>query len=175
MNLTLVAGLAGAAAVATLGAGWLAANARAEKFEARDRANAACLAAIGPDARADRRPETLCPPVIAEHWARSVQAAACDQVLTARPESLFAIRASCSTPVKTLLAQRDAAQGEVAALAAELKAERAGRAAAVNRAAADARVQSERKTRRETADARAPRDPSGRVVCGPDCLRERAR
>ncbi|MBI1408139.1 MAG: hypothetical protein GC145_18660 [Caulobacter sp.] len=148
---------------------------QAGKFRALDKAHRACVAAIGPKARPDARPETLCDPAVAGHWAVSARAVACDQALSARPENTYGVRASCSTPVKTLQASRDAARHDLQGALDDLKAERAGRAAAIARAAATATATAQRKARRESLDQTAPRDPDGRQHCDAQCLRDRTR
>ncbi|MFN3858405.1 MAG: hypothetical protein ACK4RV_11725 [Caulobacter sp.] len=175
MRAVLITAGIGAIACAVLGGALTLAQSRADRFEALDRAHRACVAAIGPNARADRRPEALCDPAIAGHWARSIQARACDEALAASPVNLHAARASCSAPVKRLQAEHGAAAADIADLTRQLAEERAGRRAAIDRASADAKTQAERKLRREAADARAPRDPAGRVICDADCLRDKRR
>lgn len=148
---------------------------QATKFRKLHEGHQACVASITPGARPDLQPKLLCDPVTAGHWAASVKAAACDRALLAKPENTYGVQAACSTPVKTVQADRDTNAKNLASKAAELAREKAGRKAALDRAAADAAAQAQRKTQREAADKLAPRDPDGRSVCNADCLRGRTR
>ncbi len=175
MTLRGYLGLAILATSALLAAGLAYQSGQASKYRKLDEAHRACVASIGPKARADADPSKLCPGVVAVHWAVSVRSQACDQALAAKPENAFGIKASCSTTVKAVWAARSAAQTNLTNTQAELAEERAGRKAALARAAADATAQAERKTRRASIDQTAPRDPDGRVVCDAQCLRDRFR
>ena len=106
---------------------------------------------------------------IAEAALTAERAGSCDTALLA--EDLYAVRASCSTAVKTLQAQRDAARVERDGLASDITRLRADQAGAIARAEARARRESERSTHAQAALAAAPRDPDGRVRCGAECLR----
>lgn len=133
----------------------------------------ACALAIAPDARAGADPRKLCDPIIAGRWARAVQAETCDASLSAVPENRYGVGNNCSTAVKRLQAQRDAAATERDGANEALKRERAAQAAAIRRAVADTRVQAERKSRAAAAVQSAPRNPDGLVVCDAGCLRAR--
>lgn len=132
-----------------------------------------CLAAMGPGARLGADPRKLCPPIVANRWARAVQAETCDAALIMRPENRYGVANNCSTPVKTLQAQRDAAVGERDTARGELTTLRSSQAAAIRRAQADAQSQAERKFRAALAVERAPRNAAGLVVCDAACLRQR--
>lgn len=137
-------------------------------------AHARCEAAIKPDARLGADPRKLCSPIVAERWARAVQAETCDVALSARPENRYGVASNCSTPVKTLQAQRDAAVGERDSARLETATLRSGQAAAIRRAESDARTQAERKARAAAIVQSAPRNAAGLVVCDADCLRGRS-
>lgn len=173
MRALLITAGVGLAVSTALGVALAMTDARADRFEKLDQRHRACVAAVTPGGRIDARPEALCEKPIAAHWATSVRATACDQALSEKPEGLYGIRASCSLPVKTLHAARDAARANLAGVQGELKAERDSRAAVIARATASAAAQAERKARREVLDQTAPRDPDGRQRCDADCLRRR--
>ncbi|MDP1964006.1 MAG: hypothetical protein Q8K93_17600 [Reyranella sp.] len=163
------AALAGLAVAAALAAS-IAGNVRQGAALVRAQA---CIAAIKPDARAGADPRRLCDGVIADRWARAVQADTCDQALAARPENRFGVASNCSGPVKALVAQRDVAARERDAAQADLKQTRADQVAAINRATAAVTAQAERKARAAAAVQGAPRGPSGLVICDARCLRDR--
>lgn len=117
-------------------------------------------------------PAGLCPPAVIAVARRATAAAACDQALL--EANLFAVRASCSTEVKTLLGQRDAESVRADSLADTLQAERADRAAAITRAEIRARTEAERNARAAAAIAAAPRDGAGHVVLDAERLRQLA-
>lgn len=148
--------------LALLGGALILQTARAGHYANLDKAHRACLASIGPKARPDADPAKLCPPVVASAWVVASRAAACDRALQAG--DLFAIRASCSAPVKTAIAQRDAFAHDLTDTRAQLQAERDGRAAAIRQAEAAATATAERKARAQAARAAAPRDPDGLSV-----------
>lgn len=100
-------------------------------------------------------------PVAAVH-ANARRAEACDQALL--EADLFTVRTSCSTEVMTLLAQRDAETHRADQTARALMAERADRAAAITRAEARVRTETERKARAEAVIQDAPRNGDGLVV-----------
>lgn len=168
-------GLAIIALILTLAASLAWQSGQASKYRKLDAGHRACIAAIGPKARPDAVPAQLCDPVITRHWIASSRSAACDQALSARPEDTHGARASCSTAVQTLAAQRNAARSDLEDKTAELARETGSRKAAIARAAADASAKAERKVRREAADEAAVRDADGRTVCDAQCLRIRTR
>lgn len=142
---------------------------RSEAKAARD-----CLAAVSPGAKAAADPAKACPAAIAADHLVAVQARACDAALDARPENLFGVGTRCTAPVKRVWAERNVARDEAARLTATLHQERLGRDAAIDRAAASATLQAERKARAAAAVQAAPRDAAGLVVCGAQCLRDRS-
>lgn len=96
-----------------------------------------------------------CPGPTATAHAASVRTEACDAALLSL--DLFALRTSCSTEVKTLFASREAESRRADQLAEILDQERAGRAAAITRADARARTETERTMRAQSALQGAPR------------------
>jgi hypothetical protein len=133
-----------------------------------------CLAAVSLGAKAAADPAKACPAAIAADHLVAVQARACDEALDARPENAFGVGARCTAPVKRIWAERNVARDEAARLSDTLNQERLGRDAAIDRAAASATLQAERKARAAAAVQAAPRDAAGLVVCGAQCLRDRA-
>lgn len=117
-------------------------------------------------------PAGLCPPQVVQVARAAARSAACDQALL--QAELFAVRTSCSTEVKTLLAQRDAEAARADSLAEIVQRERADRAAAITRAENRARTEAERTARAAQAIAAAPRDGAGLVVLDAGRLRQLA-
>lgn len=114
-----------------------------------------------------------CPKRTALVHRRAVQAAVCDQALIAG--DAFVIRSSCPTSVKTVLAQRDAAQGERDASNAVIARLRADQTAAIARAEARGFNQARRISSAQTDLAAAPRTDSGLGRCDAECLRRLGR
>ncbi|MGH7027359.1 hypothetical protein [Brevundimonas sp.] len=114
-----------------------------------------------------------CPAPVAAVHRRAVQAATCDQALT--NGDLFALRSACSTPVKTLTAQRDAARTERDDANAALDQLRADQAGAIARAEARGRTQTQRIQSAQNDLASAPRNDAGLGRCDADCLRDLGR
>lgn len=117
------------------------------------------VALAGPDVLVSAE---RCPPALAAVHTTALRAQACDQALL--EAELFTVRATCSTEVMTLLAQRDAEGGRADRLAETLEAERIDRAAAITRAEIRARTETERTHRAEAALQSAPRSDAGLVV-----------
>lgn len=115
----------------------------------------------------------ICPPAISKVNAVALAAAACDLALSARPENAYGVGAYCSTPIKTVQAERDVARREAARLTNDLTNERMGRDAAIARAQVAATTQAERKARAAAAVQAAPRDGSGLIRCDAECVRQR--
>lgn len=133
-------------------------------------ARAACgVALTGQDLTASI---ARCPEPLAAVHRQARQPIVCDQALLAG--DLFVMRSSCSTEVKTLFAAREAETRRADALAETLARERGARAAAIQRAEARARSETERKTRADAALQAAPRDDSGRLVLDAGRLRQLA-
>lgn len=132
-----------------------------------------CVAAVAIDAPFAADPGKACPGPIAAAALAANRARACDAAFTAHPENTYGVAASCSTPVKTVQAERDVARAEAADLTAALNQERLGQDAAIARATAAASAQAERKARAAAALQAAPRDGDGLLVCDAGCLRAR--
>lgn len=105
------------------------------------------------------------------HAAR--RAAACDAVLAGGQPYL--VSSACSTEVQALAVQRDARTREVANLTETLDRLRRDQAAAITRAEARGRTQTQRTQRAEDALAQAPVNDSGLGRCDADCLRNLGR
>jgi hypothetical protein len=166
--------IGGALAAALLVAAVIMLGKRTAELTGRVRGHEACAASIKGYVEGGRQLDDRCRPEVkaaAEAKARAVQ---CDQALAARPENLFAARAACSTPVKTLLAQRDAAAADRDSLKAELAAERAGRVQAIARAEARAKGQAQRDTHVRRTISALPPAAGGLRSCDARCLRELA-
>lgn len=114
-----------------------------------------------------------CSEAMAVTHRRAVQTATCDQALTAG--DVFAQRSACSTPVKTLTAQRDAARIERDDANTALNQLRADQAAAIARAEARGRSQTQRIHSAQNDLAAAPRNNAGLGRCDADCLRNLGR
>jgi hypothetical protein len=129
----------------------------------------ACVAAV--EGRSEAKPiAQVCKPPIAAAALAAAKAKACDEALPADP---FGAQAACTTPVKTVVAERDAARGDIIGLKAELKLTRDGQTAAIGRAESRARIEAERKAHAQDVVRRAPRDGDGLTVCDAGCMRER--
>lgn len=165
--ITIAAGLAlllGVVFAAHVVLGW-----RSQAAAFRD-----CQAAVSPTVKAAADPAKACPAVIAADHLAAVQGRACDDALEAKPENTFGVAARCTGPVKRVFAERDTARSEAGRLISTLNQERIDRDSAINRATASATLQAERKARAAAAVQAAPRDAAGLVVCGAQCLRDRA-
>jgi hypothetical protein len=161
----------GLAAVALALTGSLALNARqASAIAAQKR----CVAAVGDRARPGDDPRRLCPPAVAGRWAVAVRSLTCDAALALPAgQGGYGVATNCSTPVKTLHARAMVAGRERDAALADLAQTRRDQVAAIRRAEAAARLQTERSTRAAAAVQSAPRSAAGRVVCDADCLSRR--
>lgn len=143
---------------------------RANDYAARDAAHQACAAAIDAG-RTVVDVSVACDPAISLTYSVASQSKACDAAL--KPLDLYGVRAACSAPVKALQADHAAQVANAGDLRRQLTAERAGRQAAILRAAAAATTETERKARAAAALKAAPRDGSGLVVCDAQCMRDR--
>lgn len=92
-------------------------------------------------------------------WHRAER---CDRALL--EADLFTVRSSCSTEVMTLLAQRDAEAGRADRQTKALADTRADQAAAIARAEARVRTQTERTARAQITLDQAPRADDGLLV-----------
>lgn len=132
-----------------------------------------CTAEVGAGSVGLLASAKICPPAIAQVHTVAVHAQACEAALSAKPENTYGVGAYCSTPVKTLQAERDVARSEARRLTADLQNERLGRDDAISRATVAATTQAERKARAAAAVQAAPRDGDGLVVCDAKCVRAR--
>lgn len=163
--------LAGLAAAALTLTGSLALNARQASAIVDQRR---CVSAVGDKARPGDDPRTLCPPAVAERWAAAMRARTCDAALSLpADQGGYGVATNCSAPVKTLHAQLLSARRERDAARADLIQTQRDQVAAIRRAEAAARLQTERSTRAAAAVQSAPRSSAGRVVCDADCLSRR--
>lgn len=102
-------------------------------------------------------------------------ASVCDAALDQPATGAFAIRQSCSAPVKRLIAERDARAAELASTRAALDQAQADQTAAVARAEARGAAQATRKERSDAAIQAAPGagvSGSDRRSCDAECLRD---
>ena len=127
----------------------------------------ACLEAVaGPDLSSTN---LRCSPEVAQVHGAAVRASVCDAALLTG--ELFLMRSSCTTEVKTLFSHREAESRRADSLQDILNQERADQAAAITRAEARARSETERKHRAEAALSSAPRD-GDLLVLDADRLRQ---
>lgn len=121
-----------------------------------------------------RKGETsACPSPVASVALTGHRAHRCDSALTAG--DAFAVNAACSTPVKTIVAERAARTGERDRLQLQLTETRQRQAAAIASAEARGRNQTQRTERVETDLSAAPRTDAGLGRCDADCLRNLGR
>lgn len=111
-----------------------------------------------------------CSTAVAAVHSRAVRAQRCDAGLAAGDR--FAIDAACSTPVKTLDAERTAATAERDNLTSLLARVRSDQAAAIARAEIRGRTQAQRTQSVQTRLDSAPRTDAGLGRCDADCLRD---
>ncbi len=123
----------------------------------------ACAAAIK-----DGEPLTRCLPSIAQAAVTARKSAACDAALVA--EARFSQSASCSPPVLQLVAQRDVFSRERDRAETTLAEIRRDQAAALARAEARGRTQTQRTQSVQTRLEAAPRTDAGLGRCDAECL-----
>lgn len=109
-----------------------------------------------------------CSEAVAAVHRQAVQAAACDAALTAG--NRFSLATACTLPVRTLFAQRDAAETGRARLETTLAEVRRDQAAALARAEARGRSQTQRTQSVQTRLDSAPRTDAGLGRCDAECL-----
>ncbi len=115
-----------------------------------------------------------CPPAVAAVHRAQVKAAACDAALAAG--DVFAVRAACSAPVKTVLAERDAARTERDDARADAARLRRDQAAAIARAEARGFAHAQRTHDLETRlEGDADPDDRGLARCDAECLQRLGR
>lgn len=130
----------------------------------------ACLASVKGDPKA--KPSVItCDPAIAQADALADMSQACDQALTGGND--FAMRASCTAPVKILAAKAITAANSLASAKAALGEATLQQDQAVARAEARGRTQAERQSRAKVVREHAPRDGDGLSVYDADSLRRR--
>lgn len=130
--------------------------------------HAACAAAIESGGKLD-----VCPVKTAEAAVTARRARACDKAMT--EGQAFMVSASCSTPVMTVVADRDAKARETVNLSDILDRLRRDQAAAITRAEARGRTQTMRTNRAEDDLAQAPLAADGLGRCDAECLRNLGR
>lgn len=145
---------------------------RAERLQVKVDNQATCVKSIKLAPRADL-PSGLCAPAIAVAVIAAQGYVSCNSALDGG--DLFAIRATCSTPVKTLLAERDAARTERDGAKRDLNRTRKEQPAVIARAATRARTQVQKEVQAHAAISAAPRDSDGLSVCSDQCLRNLSR
>lgn len=109
-----------------------------------------------------------CSGAVAAVHRQAVQAVACDAALTAG--SRFNLSTACTLPVRTLFAQRDAAETGRARLETTLAEVRRDQGAALARAEARGRSQTQRTQSVQTRLDSAPRTDAGLGRCDAECL-----
>ena len=166
MNPLGIARIAGGIVAVAL-AGWLIwAVSDRYKLAGEVKQHKACLTAI---AKPELQQTPACEPAIADKVDRARLADRCDAALTGN--ALVAIHDMCSTPVKTIVADRDAKAGDLADANEQLSGAQSRQDAAVSRAEARATTSAQRKAIDDRTIQTAPRDPAGRVRCDAQCLR----
>lgn len=156
------------ASVVALSAVIVAKNDEERGLRATIAGHEACVAAVAgfdPVISAAR-----CPAAVAAVHARAVRSERCDAALEAGDR--FAVDAACSTPVKTVVAERAAAVGERDNLQTLLARVRSDQAAAIARAEVRGRTQAQRTQSVQTRLDAAPRTDGGLGRCDADCLRD---
>lgn len=157
----------GSAGVLLALAVWLVVDRFEQKAQA-DRAVRCERAAADPAASLDDCTTAIAARVVGDRMAYS-----CDEALlpSLTEQSRFAAFQTCRSGTKRLIAERDAAQAEIANLHA-LMAEAGGRiGAAIDRAEARATKSQNRKDTTRDVIQTAPRDADSNIQCDADCLR----
>jgi len=146
-----------------------------DRFKQKEKADAAreCAAAAADETAPFDELDACLPPV-----KRRVEAArradVCDDAI-GNPlvaEARFAVRMSCSEPVKKLVADRDGKAVTIADLKQQLDDLQQDSREAVARAERRAGAAQERSERAKSAIDAAPRGDDGRVRCDAKCLRD---
>lgn len=113
---------------------------------------------------------SACPPPIAAADLQARRSRRCDVALAAA--DAFAVEAACSTPVKTVVAERAARTGERDNLITLLAKVRSDQAAALARAETRGRTQTQRTDRVQSDLDAQPRTDAGLGRCDAECLRQ---
>jgi len=155
--------------VALLSVAWLARDRFAQK-EIADNARDCAAVAFKLTGDLDH-----CMPEVKSAIEARRQAEACDTALTAEGKlpstGLYGIRTACSSEVKQLHAERDAARNDAANAKRAMEALRAKMDAAVERAEIRGANVQKRKSDATRAIQAAPVGDDGLVDCDADCLR----
>ena len=166
MQLKAIFGLVGALALLALI--YLAQDRFHQAGLAKDARNCASASAT------PGKPLDDCLPEVAVRVIAARRAEVCDSALSSREPELFAIRASCSAAVKTLVAQRDGALGQAEAAQTTIDQLIAGQSQAVERAERRADAALTKAQNNERTIRNAPRRADGLIACDADCLRKLA-
>ncbi len=139
------------------------------KWRADSGALAACEAAAA----------TIAPPTLKGGCSAKISgliiaaraSSACDAGLELKEAGGFAVKAACTTPVKRLVAERDAAAGDLRDRDRQLGELLKSRSRDVAAAEARGLQQARLKANADKILNSAPLDPGGRIVCDAECLR----
>jgi hypothetical protein len=172
VSLFALRALVGTAGIAAVALGLVVAKSIEEtRLRAVIAGHDACAAAVandGLDVSASR-----CPPAVAAAHRDQLRARTCDAALAGG--ETFGMRSACSTPVKTVVAERDAARGERDRALTEIDRLRKDQSAAVARAEARGRAEAVRTHDLETRlEGPSPLPDSGLARCDAECLRRLA-
>lgn len=114
---------------------------------------------------------TSCGTMIAAAATDARHAVECDIALNAKPVDLYAIRATCSAPVKQVQASATALAADNDDLTKQLTIARDATSAAIVRAETRSVSNSTRKAEADAAIANSPASGAGAVTCDARCLR----
>lgn len=139
----------------------------ADRFRLADRVDRyeACEKAAGDAAAA----LTDCPPMLMARVDAARRADVCEAAL--HSTDLYSIRASCGAGIKLVVAQRDAAVGDLADARRQIADLTTDRDAAIARAEGRATTFTKRIEANDRTIAAAPRTADGGVRCDAECLR----
>lgn len=141
---------------------------------AEHQAHLACVDAVGAKAGAKTPIAAGCEQAIIDAATARDRSASCDAALTAKPENLFGAQAACTAPVKTLMAQRDAAAAERDNATEQLAQATADENDALQRAVSRAQTEAQRNADARSYVASQPHGGDGLVDCAADCLQHLA-
>ena len=159
----------GFAAMLAFGALIYFAQDRFEQKAVADAARHCNAAAASPDKSLDECLDDVAATIEAHRRAEL-----CDAKLGAPDNSLFAIRGSCSTEVKTLVAERDALSVSLASANETIEQLISNQSQAVERAEQRATQALSKAKRNEDVLRAVPRDAGGLIRCDASCLRDLA-
>jgi hypothetical protein len=118
------------------------------------------------------KPVEECPVEIADRVIEARRAAECEAAIG--KSDAYAIRATCGEQAKRAIAERDAAQGTLKNVRADLETERRTRGEAIARAETRAATLANRTAENDRTIEAAPRRADGRVHCDAECVRRLA-